>query len=106
MFRGLEGGVGRRYVDVLRSMRKLGYSAKVYVSKRGRRGKWNMGREHVLTMCCRTLVYLEGDATMRTYEDAEGKKQSALSVVQTKIEVLKRPQPSTEDAAEGGALGV
>lgn len=49
----------------------------------------------------RTLVYLEGDATMRTYDDADGKKQSALSVVQTKVEVLKRPQPRTEDAADG-----
>lgn len=36
---------------------------------------------------------------MRTYEDAEGKKQSALSLVQTKVEVLKRPQPA---AGEGG----
>ena len=54
----------------------------------------------------RTLVYLEGDATMRTYDDADGKKQTSLSLVQTKIEVLKRPTPSTEDAADGGALGV
>lgn len=46
-----------------------------------------------------TLVYLEGDATMRTFEDAEGKKQSNLSVVQTKIEVLKRPVAKEE---EGG----
>jgi len=45
------------------------------------------------------LVYLEGDATIRTYEDADGKKQSALSLVQTKVEVLKRPQPKDEDAA-------
>ena len=42
----------------------------------------------------RTLVYLEGDATMRTYEDGDGKKQSSLSLVQTKVEVLKRPQPA------------
>jgi single-stranded DNA-binding protein len=46
----------------------------------------------------RTLVYLEGDATMRTYEDKEGHTQSALSLVQTKIEVLKRPQPKEESA--------
>ena len=48
----------------------------------------------------RTLVYLEGDATMRTYNDKEGQTQSALSLVQTKIEVLKRPTPKTEDTAE------
>ena len=47
----------------------------------------------------RTLVYLEGDATMRTYEDADGKKQSSLSLVQTKVEVLKRPQPKEADTA-------
>lgn len=53
----------------------------------------------------RTLVYLEGDATMRTYEDGEGRKQNALSLVQTKLEVLKRPGSTSQDS-EGGALGV
>lgn len=46
-----------------------------------------------------TLIYLEGDATMKSYEDGEGKKQSSLSLVQTKVEVLKRPLPSEEAAA-------
>jgi hypothetical protein len=36
---------------------------------------------------------------MRTYDDAEGKKQSALSLVQTKLEVLKRPAPIEADNA-------
>ena len=60
-----------------------------------------------LTDSCntRTLVYLEGDATMRTYEDAEGKKQSSLSLVQTKIEVLKRPSPTEAGKAEAAAVG-
>ena len=53
----------------------------------------------------RTLVYLEGDATMRTYDDAEGKKQSSLSLVQTKIEVLKRPTPTEANNAEARAVG-
>lgn len=35
---------------------------------------------------------------MRTYEDSDGKKQSSLSLVQTKVEVLKRPQPRDEEA--------
>ena len=48
----------------------------------------------------RTLVYLEGDATMRTFNDKDGQPQSALSLVQTKIEVLKRPQPKTEEAVD------
>lgn len=38
---------------------------------------------------------------MRQYEDADGKKQSGLSLVQTKVEVLKRPQPREEDNADG-----
>jgi single-stranded DNA-binding protein len=42
-------------------------------------------------------VYLEGDAQMRTYDDADGKKQSSLSLIQTKVEVLKRPQPKEEE---------
>lgn len=54
---------------------------------------------------CRTLVYLEGDATMRTYDDAEGKKQSSLSLVQTKIEVLKRSPPTDADSAGAVAAG-
>jgi hypothetical protein len=36
---------------------------------------------------------------MKTYEDGDGKKQSSLSLVQTKVEVLKRPQSSEEAAA-------
>lgn len=27
-------------------------------------------------------MYLEGDASMRSYDDAEGKRQSSLSIVQ------------------------
>lgn len=46
-----------------------------------------------------TLVYFEGDATMRSYDDAEGKKQTALNLVQTKVEVLKRPQPKEADSS-------
>ena len=54
---------------------------------------------------CRTLVYLEGDATMRTYDDADGKKQSSLSLVQTKIEVLKRPAPAEAQTVEAPPAG-
>ena len=44
----------------------------------------------------RTLVYLEGDATMKSYEDKSGQQQTSLSLVQTKVEVLKRPQAKDE----------
>jgi hypothetical protein len=34
---------------------------------------------------------------MRSYEDSEGRKQSQLSLVQTKVEVLKRPSPAASE---------
>jgi single-stranded DNA-binding protein len=34
---------------------------------------------------CRTLVYVEGDATMSSYNDAEGKPRTALNIVQSKL---------------------
>ena len=71
----------------------------------------------------RTLVYVEGDASVRVYEDAEGKKQSSLNIVQRSskppmidflvaktqlnfaytgtLEVLKRPQTGNETGSEG-----
>ncbi|KAJ5182575.1 hypothetical protein N7492_000191 [Penicillium capsulatum] len=71
-------------------------------------------RDYILGLQKGTLVYLEGDASLRLYEDAEGKKQSNLSIVQRKppspssisfvrltrfiligsLEVLRRPQPA------------
>lgn len=32
----------------------------------------------------RTLVYVEGDASLRTYDDSEGKRHSALNILQSK----------------------
>ncbi|MCJ1361413.1 ssDNA-binding protein, mitochondrial [Acarospora aff. strigata] len=48
-----------------------------------------------------TLLYVEGDATMRQYDDNEGRKQSALSIVQRNIEILKRPEPRPDAMSEG-----
>ena len=50
-------------------------------------------RDKVMGLSKGTLIYLEGDATMRTYEDSQGAKRTDLSLVQTRIEVLKRPNP-------------
>ncbi|EXJ91338.1 hypothetical protein A1O1_04450 [Capronia coronata CBS 617.96] len=58
-------------------------------------------REFVMGLSKGTLVYLESDATMRTYEDADGKKQTSLNLVQTRLEVLKRPQPREDDGSSG-----
>lgn len=52
----------------------------------------------------RTLVYLEGDATMRTYEDSEGRKQTSLGLVQTKLEVLKRPDSQRESSSSSSGV--
>ncbi|MCJ1304289.1 ssDNA-binding protein, mitochondrial [Hypocenomyce scalaris] len=83
-------------------------------------------RDHLTRLEKGTLVYIEGDCSMRSFENSEGKTQSALSIVQRgfllllaipfklerlagekfsvltgidiaeKIEVLKRPEPKTE----------
>lgn len=42
---------------------------------------------------------------MRTYEDSDGKKQTSLNLIQTKLEVLKRPQPR-DDEGSSDAHGV
>lgn len=47
----------------------------------------------------RTLVYLEGDASMDVYEAQDGQKRSSLNVVQSKVEVLKRPVAKEEGSA-------
>lgn len=44
-------------------------------------------------------MYVEGDAQMRQYDDAEGKKQSALSVVQREFDC-----PTPNNAHETGAV--
>ncbi|EFX00208.1 ssDNA-binding protein [Grosmannia clavigera kw1407] len=44
-----------------------------------------------------TLVYVEGDATMNTYSDADGKSKTQLSILQRSIEVLKRPTPTESE---------
>ncbi|KAH8595728.1 hypothetical protein B0O99DRAFT_686710 [Bisporella sp. PMI_857] len=41
-----------------------------------------------------TLVYVEGEASMSQYTDAEGKPRSALNIVQNKIEVLSSKKPA------------
>ncbi|EEH49719.1 uncharacterized protein PADG_05798 [Paracoccidioides brasiliensis Pb18] len=47
-------------------------------------------REHLLSLPKGTLLYVEGDASMRSYEDSDGKKNSALNITQRHYEVLRR----------------
>ncbi|TGO46144.1 hypothetical protein BCON_0342g00020 [Botryotinia convoluta] len=44
-----------------------------------------------------TLVYVEAEAQMNNYQDADGKNRSSMSAVQQKIDVLqyKRPQDAS-----------
>ncbi|KAJ5908285.1 hypothetical protein N7495_000967 [Penicillium taxi] len=48
-------------------------------------------RDLIMGLSKGTLVYVEGDASMRSYDDADGKKQFSLNIVQRSIEVLSRP---------------
>ncbi|KAJ5146020.1 uncharacterized protein N7515_000584 [Penicillium bovifimosum] len=48
-------------------------------------------RDFVLSLQKGTLVYVEGDARMSTWEDSEGHSRSTLNIVQRTIEVLRRP---------------
>ncbi|CAG8972014.1 hypothetical protein HYALB_00008299 [Hymenoscyphus albidus] len=45
-------------------------------------------RDFIASLDKGTLVYLEGDASMSVYQDAEGKTKSSLNIVQQKLEVL------------------
>ncbi|KAI9844362.1 MAG: ssDNA-binding protein, mitochondrial [Sclerophora amabilis] len=48
-----------------------------------------------------TLVYIEGEARMRTFEDKEGSLRSALNITQRNLEILKRPDQAKTELAEG-----
>ncbi|KAI9837461.1 MAG: hypothetical protein M1819_007109 [Sarea resinae] len=56
-------------------------------------------RDFLMSLGKGTLIYLEGEARMRSFEDGEGKQRTALSILQRQIEVLKRPTP--RDSSEG-----
>ncbi|KAJ5776992.1 ssDNA binding protein [Penicillium odoratum] len=45
-------------------------------------------RDYLMGLQKGTLVYVEGDARMKTYEDAEGRKQSSLSIVQRMFDLF------------------
>ncbi|KAL6869363.1 ssDNA-binding protein, mitochondrial [Amphichorda felina] len=51
-------------------------------------------RDFMLSLPKGSMVYVEGDASINQYEDAEGNNRSALNIIQRSIEVLKRPQAS------------
>ncbi|KAK4455893.1 nucleic acid-binding protein [Podospora aff. communis PSN243] len=48
-------------------------------------------RDYLQSIPKGALVYVEGDATMSSYTDSEGKPRKALNIVQRHLEVLRRP---------------
>ncbi|KAL9106609.1 MAG: hypothetical protein Q9227_008392 [Pyrenula ochraceoflavens] len=49
-----------------------------------------------------TMVHVEADATMGTYDDKDtGKTLSSLNLVQRSVEILRRPAPKGEGEAAG-----
>lgn len=42
----------------------------------------------------RSQVLVEGDVSLGSYEDAEGKKRSSMSIVHRSMEVLRRRAPA------------
>ncbi|KAJ5602979.1 hypothetical protein N7537_005935 [Penicillium hordei] len=55
-------------------------------------------RDFILGLQKGTLVYLEGDAKMVSWEDAEGHSRSTLNIIQRTLEVLKRPDNSGDES--------
>ncbi|KAF3064767.1 Single-stranded DNA-binding protein RIM1, mitochondrial [Daldinia childiae] len=74
-----------------------------YGSKENRQTSWfrvaafieeGPRREFLTSLPKGATVYVEGDAIMNNFTDADGKSRNALSIYQKTIEVLKRPTPT------------
>jgi len=55
-------------------------------------------REHLLGLPKGTLLLVEADASVRVYDDSDGKKTSSLNLVQRSFDVLKRPNPPSDES--------
>ncbi|KAI1742571.1 nucleic acid-binding protein [Xylaria scruposa] len=51
-------------------------------------------RDYLTSLPKGSTVFVEGDAVMKTYTDADGKTRSSLSIYQKNLEVLRRGAPS------------
>ncbi|TLS22925.1 uncharacterized protein PpBr36_06042 [Pyricularia pennisetigena] len=53
-------------------------------------------RDYMQSLPKGTTVYVEGDVSMSTYNDAEGKQRKSINIVQRHLEVIRRPtEPSS-----------
>ncbi|RYP28494.1 hypothetical protein DL767_007173 [Monosporascus sp. MG133] len=50
-------------------------------------------RDFLTSLAKGSTVYVEGDAVMNNYTDAEGKTRSRLRIYQKNLQVLRRPTP-------------
>ncbi|KAK0389288.1 hypothetical protein NLU13_2863 [Sarocladium strictum] len=57
-------------------------------------------RDYLLSLPKGTTVYVDGNATLNTYQDAEGKTRSGLNITQRSFEVVKRPQGAPSEQTE------
>ncbi|KAG5975958.1 hypothetical protein E4U13_000264 [Claviceps humidiphila] len=57
-------------------------------------------RDYMLSLSKGTLVFVEGEASLRNYQDKEGQTRTALNITQRNIEVLKRPQTDGQESQE------
>ncbi|CAI7603498.1 unnamed protein product [Penicillium palitans] len=55
-------------------------------------------RDFVLGLQKGTVVFVEADAKMATWEDGDGNSRSTLNVVQRTLEVLKRPDHGSDES--------
>ncbi|KAI9372531.1 hypothetical protein BJX61DRAFT_506961 [Aspergillus egyptiacus] len=58
-------------------------------------------RDYVLNLPRGTLVYVEGEPSIKPYTDAEGRTTTTLNISQRFLEVLKRPgRPNQQEQQE------
>ncbi|OJD28900.1 ssdna binding protein [Diplodia corticola] len=60
-------------------------------------------KDYVLNLPKGTLMHLEADAKMDTFETNEGVKTTRLNLVQRNIEILSKPQRPSEEGPMGAA---
>lgn len=58
-------------------------------------------RQHLLSLPKGSLVLVEGDATLRSFDNSHGTKTTALNISQKTIRVLKRGQAGEQSGESG-----
>ncbi|KAF1964440.1 ssDNA binding protein-like protein [Bimuria novae-zelandiae CBS 107.79] len=61
-------------------------------------------RDFLMSLPKGSLLYVDADARMETYTDAEGNKKSNLSLIATKTDVLSRPRNESVGVNDEGLV--